>query len=86
MNNTQPGWLDEIDIIKTFDARPIISSGGHPMQDVFNETDKLRIGQIFLFITPFLPTPLIDKLNDKGFDTYSKEEPKGIFLNYVKKN
>jgi hypothetical protein len=78
-----PAWFDEKKIINKLDARPIINSGGHPMKDVFDEAEKIKTGEIFLFITPFIPAPLIDKLKERGFLTYSRESDKETFNNYV---
>jgi uncharacterized protein (DUF2249 family) len=80
-----PEWFNEKNIVSVFDARPIISGGGHPMMEVFDEANKLNTGEILDLITPFVPAPLIDKLHNMGFETFAKESEGNIFHTYISK-
>jgi len=62
-----PDWFDKAKIVLTFDASPIINSGGSPMADILNHTGKLNEGEIFELKSPFIPAPIIDILQKKGF-------------------
>jgi uncharacterized protein (DUF2249 family) len=82
---SQPDWLDKGKISKTLDARPIIQNGGHPLGDVIRETSKMKNGEIFELITPFMPAPLIDKVTETGFSSWStKESPETIKTYFIK--
>lgn len=76
-----PSWFSEEKIVKTFDARETIAQGGHPLGDVMGDLHKWE-GGIYELITPFLPAPLIDKVKEQGFETWTKQENDGLFRNY----
>ncbi len=68
-----PVWLqtDKIKII--LDARPMLASGEHPLERVIRETSTLQPGEIFEIITPFIPTPMIEKITSRGFEVFVKQ-------------
>ena len=68
-----PVWLDEANITVRFDATPLINSGENPMQHVLNHVGKIREGDIFLLITPFVPAPIIDIISKKGYTHFSRQ-------------
>ncbi|MBM3435102.1 MAG: DUF1858 domain-containing protein [Bacteroidetes bacterium] len=78
----KPDWLSEDKIKITFDASEMISGGGHPLTKVIQDLKDWKAGDIYLLKTPFLPAPLMDKVKDKGFQTWSVELAPGSFLNY----
>ncbi len=80
--NEAPNWFDSIKIVKTFDATSIINSGGHPLSEVMNELRTISDGDIFELITPFIPAPLIDKIQDMGYQAWTKYVKENEFRNY----
>ncbi len=63
--------FDEFEIVgssiqESFDARPIIESGGHPMHEVISKMNALGNGKILELITPFVPIPLIEIGKNRG--------------------
>ncbi|MCU0646191.1 MAG: DUF1858 domain-containing protein [bacterium] len=66
-----PDWFDSAKIAKSLDARPILEAGQHPMSQVLEELKKLKSGEIYELITPFLPAPLIDMAKQKGYHAWS---------------
>jgi hypothetical protein len=82
--NTPPSWLDLSKIAIRFDAGKIILSGGSPMNHILEQTKHLKEGEIYEFTTPFVPAPMIDMLNAKGFMVVSMKKAKGI-ANWVRK-
>ncbi len=66
-----PDWFDKSKIIMTFDASPIINSGDSPMADILNHTSKLNEGEIFELRSPFIPAPIVDLLQKRGFRVHS---------------
>jgi hypothetical protein len=81
----KPSWLNEANIKQSLDAREILASGGHPLEQVIGEIAGFMPGDIYELITPFSPAPLIEKVKNLGFEAYSEQESSGIVRNYFLK-
>ena len=79
-----PLWLDELKIVSRYDATPVINSGGSPMGEIMQKAGQLKEGEIFSFSTPFVPAPLIDMLQKKGFVTFSRKNGDEV-VTFIKK-
>jgi hypothetical protein len=66
-----PSWLVNGKVTDSFDATPVINSGGSPMAEILRRTAALKTGEIFELHTPFLPAPIIDTLKGKGFSVHT---------------
>jgi uncharacterized protein (DUF2249 family) len=53
--------------IRTLDVRPLIARGEEPFQEIMSVVANLTAGESLLLVTPFLPSPLIEKLKADGF-------------------
>jgi len=71
-------WPPDDSVARSFDARAVIESGGHPMQQVMQELAALAPEGVFELITPFVPAPLIDLARGKGFVGVSRELSPGV--------
>jgi len=80
-----PDWFDHKKIVKTLDARPIVMSGGHPIQEVMMSVQSLADCEIFKLITPFQPTPLIDMIGSQGFKVHCEKENDTLYNTYFSK-
>lgn len=69
-----PVWLKEENIKVRLDARPLLASGDHPIERVLREAGSLSSGDIYMIITPFIPSPMIEKVSAMGFETFIREE------------
>jgi uncharacterized protein (DUF2249 family) len=78
----KPTWLNRAKISITLDARPILASGEHPLERVLSETATLKPGEICEILTPFPPMPMIQKLNDAGFESFTEQDNAGVFHTY----
>ncbi len=83
---SRPGWMDQHNIAKTFDARPMLASGEQPMGMIMSELRALGDNQILELITPFLPAPIIDKARVKGFNTWSEKRASEDYRTYFLRN
>ncbi|MCX7736934.1 MAG: DUF2249 domain-containing protein [Candidatus Kapabacteria bacterium] len=83
--NDLPDWLDKLKVVNTLDARPIVMSGGHPIQEVMMSVQSLANGEVFKLITPFQPTPLIDMIGSQGFKVFCEKENDTLFHTYFSK-
>ena len=77
-----PEWLKNGKVVRILDARPMLEKGKHPVETVMQELGKLKEGQVYQLITPFLPGPLIDMVKSRGFRTWSRQEGPDLFKNY----
>ncbi len=72
-SSTPPPWFDKSLIVKSLDARPLLESGNQPITQVMEEIKTLNPGKIYELTTPFVPAPLIDMIQQKGYRVYSKQ-------------
>lgn len=82
LSNERPEWVKSSPVARTFDARPMIESGEHPMTQVLKDLNELPDGQLYELITPFIPAPLVDKARARGFLAWSWEEKPEIVKTY----
>ncbi len=54
---------------KTLDVRPILNAGDEPFAKIRENIDALGDDEGLSVITPFLPSPLIEKLGSEGFQS-----------------
>lgn len=79
----QPAWFSPDKITQSFDARPLLESGQHPMAIVMEHLGKLPSGGIYELITPFVPAPLLDMAAKKGFSHWSVTEGPDCVKSYL---
>ena len=75
MSKEPPGWFKSAKIAKSLDSRPLLDAGEFPLTRVLAELKSVETGACYELIAPFLPSPLIDKVMQKGFLCWAKEEP-----------
>jgi len=81
----KPSWLNKANIKNSLDAREILASGGHPLEQVIGDIAGFATGDIYELITPFSPAPLIEKVRNLGYETFSEQEGSGLVRNYFLK-
>lgn len=79
----KPKWIDESELVITFDATEIIESGGSPMSKIIAQAKSLSHNQTMLLITPFKPIPILEILEVKNYQTWSYEVDNKIY-SYIK--
>ncbi len=79
----QPTWFSSDKITQSFDARPSLESGQHPMAIVMEHLSKLPPGGIYELVTPFVPAPLLDMADKKGFVSWSVSEGTDCVKSYL---
>ncbi len=52
---------------KRFDVRELLSRGIEPFPEIRKKVDALKPDEGFIVVAPFLPSPLVEKLNGEGF-------------------
>ncbi|HHM23734.1 MAG TPA: DUF1858 domain-containing protein [Bacteroidetes bacterium] len=77
-----PDWLRQGKLVRRLDARPILEEGGHPVEQVSQEVERLKPGEIFELLVPFEPAPLIELIQKKGFRVWVTRRKDGLFATY----
>ena len=54
---------------KRFDVRDLIRHGIEPFPEIRKRVDRMSPGEGLIVVAPFLPSPLIEKLESEGFGT-----------------
>lgn len=54
---------------RVLDVRGSLARGEQPFARIVQTAAALKPGESFLLVTPFLPSPLIEKLQSEGFLT-----------------
>jgi uncharacterized protein (DUF2249 family) len=81
-NYKKTAWFDAEKIVAEFDVREMLAAGDHPVAQVMEDLKKLKKGQIYKMIAPFLPIPLIDKASGLGFAHWIDEQNEELFNIY----
>jgi len=53
---------------RILDVRPILAAGHEPFPKIMAALAAVNAGDTLLLVTPFLPSPLIEKLQSEGFE------------------
>ncbi len=77
-----PDWFSMDKIKDSLDAVPIINSGGHPLDRVIKSVRDLKEDEIFELITPFIPAPLIENVENLGFKSWTNQVDNEFFKTY----
>jgi uncharacterized protein len=80
--SVRPAWLDPTSIVKRLDARPLLASGVHPVQQVMADLGALGPGEVYELVTPFVPGPLLERAGALGCLGHSEETGPGTFATW----
>ena len=72
--------------LRTFDVRPIIARGQSPFDQIVAALGALPAGDTLVVITPFLPSPLIEKLQADGFTARPERRADGTWQTQFEKS
>lgn len=71
--------------IVTLDVRPTIQSGSDPFSEIMAAVQKLGSDETLQIINIFEPIPLINKLTNEGFDSWTERPEEGVVHTFFKK-
>ncbi len=63
----------------TFDARVLMARGEEPREKILAAAAALRPGEGIAVVTPFLPSPLIERLRAEGFTARPERQSDGVW-------
>ncbi|MGE5681016.1 MAG: DUF1858 domain-containing protein [Bacillota bacterium] len=81
-NNNEAKENSKGRVVEQYDAREDLQAGAHPVGKVLGSLSKLKNDERYLLITPFMPAPLIDKANERGFQTETKKVSDSMYETY----
>ena len=62
---------------RTLDVRSMMARGEQPFPTIMNAFAALADGESLLLITPFIPSPLIERVQSEGFEARPERRPEG---------
>ncbi len=71
---------------KRFDVRKLLQDGIEPFPEIRKRVDALRTGEGLAVVAPFLPSPLIEKLQSENFSARAEPQPDGSWITYFWRN
>ncbi len=69
-----PAWFKTGKIVKSLDSRPLLDAGEFPLTKVLKDLKAIGERDIYEVKAPFLPSPLIDKVMQKGYECWAQED------------
>lgn len=81
----RPAWAAVEASTRTLDARPMLAAGDHPVSQVMETLGTLAGGEVFQLVTPFLPRPLIERAQWRGFLAFSVAEGAGLVRTFFRR-
>jgi len=88
-NNLQrrpkPSWVNKNNIKIEYDATIDLENGIHPAGKVTREVHNINGSELYLLVTPFVPAPLIQMVEEKGYEVYSDELENNRYETYIKR-
>lgn len=67
---------------KRLDVRKLLARGGNPFTVIRASVDALRTDEGLIVVSPFLPSPLIEKLGGEGFASRVEPQSDGSWVTY----
>lgn len=62
---------------RVLDVRPLFARGAEPFPPIMAAVAELKPGEGLALITPFLPSPLIERLQSAGFQVRPERQSDG---------
>ncbi len=75
----KPDWVIDERRVSTFDARPVIEAGDMPLSTIMAALKELAPGQVYTFVTPFLPTPIVERIEQAGYRIWTERVAEAEF-------
>ena len=81
----KPVWVTKDKVVLEYDAMIDLENGIHPAGKVTKEIHDLKDDDLYLLITPFVPAPLLQMVEDKGYEYYVDQLDEQVFETYIKR-
>lgn len=67
---------------RALDARPLLARGGEPFPQIMAAIAALGAHEGLALTTPFLPSPLIERLQGAGYHARPERQPDGGWMTF----
>lgn len=81
----KPDWVNKDKVKIEYDAAIDLENGIHPAGKVTKEIHDISGDELYLLSTPFVPAPLIQMVEDKGYEVYVDDLGDQLFETYIKR-
>ncbi|MEN8192826.1 MAG: DUF1858 domain-containing protein [Bacteroidota bacterium] len=82
----KPEWVKKEKVKFEYDAAIDLENGIHPVGKVIKEIHDINGDELYLLTTPFIPAPLIQMIEEKGYETYTENVGEQLFETYIKRS
>jgi effector-binding domain-containing protein len=81
---SKPDWVNKSKVKFEYDANIDLENGIHPAGKVTKEIHNISGDELYLLLTPFVPAPLIQMVEEKGYEVYVDDIGNQKFETYIK--
>ncbi|MCF6269940.1 MAG: DUF1858 domain-containing protein [Melioribacteraceae bacterium] len=81
----KPEWVNKENVKIEYDAFIDLENGIHPVGKVTKEIHDITGDELYLLSTPFVPAPLIQMVEEKGYEVYVDDLGDQMFETYIKR-
>ena len=82
---SKPDWVNKEKVKLEYDAFIDLENGIHPAGRVTKEIHDINGDELYLLSTPFVPAPLIQMVEEKGYEVYIDDLGDQMFDTYIKR-
>jgi len=82
---SKPDWVKNENVKLEYDASIDLENGIHPAGKVTKEIHNISGDDLYLLTTPFIPAPLLQMVEEKGYETFSEKAGEQLFNTYIKR-
>jgi hypothetical protein len=82
---SKPGWVNKEKVKLEYNAFIDLENGIHPAGKVTKEIHEINGDELYLLSTPFVPAPLIQMVEEKGYEVYIDDLGNQMFDTYIKR-
>jgi hypothetical protein len=82
---SKPDWVNKEKVKIEYDAFIDLENGIHPAGKVTKEIHDITGDELYLLSTPFVPAPLIQMVEEKGYEVYVDDMGDQMFETYIKR-
>ncbi len=85
VKQSKPDWVNKEKVKMEYDAFIDLENGIHPAGRVTKEIHYINGDELYLLSTPFVPAPLIQMVEEKGYEVYIDDLGNQMFDTYIKR-
>ena len=82
---SKPDWVKKEKVKFEYDAFIDLENGIHPAGKVTKDIHDLTGDDLYLLYTPFVHAPLIQMVEEKGYEVYVEDLGDQMFETYIKR-